>query len=142
LILRLFERLLFSFRSSCTHKRNECGLHTQRHFISSLSFCFLDFFNEEMHILNHFLYRVQYPLLSSIYAHCIRTCLFVQSLFNFAFVLLLAVTCPITMSSLSNIIMGIRKKKERERVKIDTTLLLFIDDAKMTRIILCFFLLV
>ena len=53
-------------------------------FLQHLLFHF--FLNDEMHILNH--YRVQYPLSSAMYVNSIRICLFVQTSFKFAFVLL------------------------------------------------------
>ncbi len=79
--------LKVSFRLSCTNKRNECGLHTQRHFISSLSFCFYNFFvtircTFSITFSIVFNIRSYHPCMRTAYAH---VCLFNRCLISLLF---------------------------------------------------------
>ncbi len=106
LLWRLAEHHFFIL-SSCTNKRNECGLHTLRHFISSFrsrsSFIFNDW---DAYSLNLFLFivfniRSDHPWMYTVYANL---CCLNRHLVHF---------CSFFMLSLLNIIMNRRKKIEK-----------------------------
>ena len=147
LISKRLERLCLSFRSSCTNERNECGLHTQRHFVSSPSL---------RSLLLHSLSTIRCAHYQSLCRSCSISVLLVDVYARYARMFVLFNRCLISLLFLlgrdlssDNVIvveynneqsiLGIEKKCERAGRNLSNTTI--INDAKMTtRIILFLFL--